>query len=408
MTLPIGERIRSLRKARGLTQEQLADRLGVSFQSVSRWESCATYPDMELLPAIAAYFGVTTDSLLGVPETKKEEEAARLLDELSVLSRDAQPDMERAVEIIRILRREHLESEHFWRFWLDVRLSFYRRAEILPQIRRTVDRILESTLDRYAKNLAIEAFAKVEDEDKVGAFLDQYSADEWMTKKKLLYNRYLCFGPAENAEVLRKEFLFSAVTKLTGNTSLWRYDQNRIEPTRDGNRIGLRLLHGVSGIAPTKEHPITGGNVDFFAEEYLITGTREAMFLCAEERFAEAIGVLEDVAWLLASVTRLPCPGKLGSASPYLAGMEWEIRADYLETDYTMANGGGTERIVNIRHPSLGDYCVIPSQYYEMLTLTEDCRWYTQFIELFAPLRQEPAYQAICDRVRACMEIRPE
>lgn len=246
MTLPIGERIRSLRKARGLTQEQLADRLGVSFQSVSRWESCATYPDMELLPAIAAYFGVTTDSLLGVPETKKEEEAARLLDELSVLSRDAQPDMERAVEIIRILRREHLESEHFWRFWLDVRLSFYRRAEILPQIRRTVDRILESTLDRYAKNLAIEAFAKVEDEDKVGAFLDQYSADEWMTKKKLLYNRYLCFGPAENAEVLRKEFLFSAVTKLTGNTSLWRTIRTELSQ----RATGIGLVCGCCTVCP--------------------------------------------------------------------------------------------------------------------------------------------------------------
>ena len=42
MTLPIGERIRALRKERGLTQEQLADRLGVSFQSISRWESSAT------------------------------------------------------------------------------------------------------------------------------------------------------------------------------------------------------------------------------------------------------------------------------------------------------------------------------------------------------------------------------
>lgn len=407
MTLPIGERIRALRKERGLTQEQLADRLGVSFQSISRWELSATYPDMELLPAIAAYFGVTTDFLLGVPETKKEEEAVRLFDELSALSRSGNPDTERATEIIRLLRREHLESEHFWRFWLDVRLSFYRRAEILPQLRRTVERILESTLDRDAKNMAIEAFAKVEDEDKVGAFLDRYSADEWMTKKNLLYNRYLCFGPVENAEALRKEFLFTAVTKLTGNTSLWRYDRDKIEPTRDGNRIGLRLLHGVSGTEPTKEHPITGGRVDFFAEEYLITGMREAMFLCAEDHFVDALTVLDDVAWLLASVMRLPCPGKLGSPSPYLSGMEWEVRADYLETDYTLANGGGTERIVNIRHSSLGDYCVIPSQYYEMLTLTEDCRWYTQFIGLFAPLRQDPAYQAICDRVRACMKIRP-
>ena len=58
MTLRIAENIRRLRQERGLTQGQLAERLGVSYQAVSRWENETTYPDIELLPAIASLFGI--------------------------------------------------------------------------------------------------------------------------------------------------------------------------------------------------------------------------------------------------------------------------------------------------------------------------------------------------------------
>lgn len=68
MKLNIGETIKRLRKERDITQEELADVLGVSYQSVSRWECGMCYPDMELLPVISDFFGVTADKLLGVDE----------------------------------------------------------------------------------------------------------------------------------------------------------------------------------------------------------------------------------------------------------------------------------------------------------------------------------------------------
>ncbi len=68
MKLNLGENIRTCRRRMDLTQEQLAERLGVSFQSVSRWENGSTYPDMELLPILAGVFGVTVDHLLGCTE----------------------------------------------------------------------------------------------------------------------------------------------------------------------------------------------------------------------------------------------------------------------------------------------------------------------------------------------------
>ena len=63
MNMRLGDKIRTLRKLRGISQEVLAQYLGVSYQSVSKWENGATMPDVCLIPAIASFFEVSTDEL---------------------------------------------------------------------------------------------------------------------------------------------------------------------------------------------------------------------------------------------------------------------------------------------------------------------------------------------------------
>jgi len=58
------DRIQQLRKARGISQEELAEQMGVSRQSVSKWESGQSVPDVDKVIALAALFGVPTDYLL--------------------------------------------------------------------------------------------------------------------------------------------------------------------------------------------------------------------------------------------------------------------------------------------------------------------------------------------------------
>ena len=70
MKIRFGEILKDLRRKKDITQEELADILGVTSQSVSRWEKGVCYPDMELLPAIANYFNVTVDDLLGMNEIR--------------------------------------------------------------------------------------------------------------------------------------------------------------------------------------------------------------------------------------------------------------------------------------------------------------------------------------------------
>jgi len=72
----LSDRIQYLRKARGISQEGLADQLGVSRQAVSKWESEQSMPDLDKIISMSDYFAVTTDYLLkGIePVVQKEEE----------------------------------------------------------------------------------------------------------------------------------------------------------------------------------------------------------------------------------------------------------------------------------------------------------------------------------------------
>ncbi len=69
--MTFGENLKALRNSRSVSQRELADELGFSFQNVSKWERNESLPDIETLVAIAKYFSTTTDALLGVvPEEK--------------------------------------------------------------------------------------------------------------------------------------------------------------------------------------------------------------------------------------------------------------------------------------------------------------------------------------------------
>lgn len=72
--MDFSEKILSLRKSRGLTQEQLAEKLNVSRQSVSKWESGQAIPELETIVALCRVFDITTDYLLKPSE----------MDELSI------------------------------------------------------------------------------------------------------------------------------------------------------------------------------------------------------------------------------------------------------------------------------------------------------------------------------------
>ncbi|NLV20791.1 MAG: helix-turn-helix transcriptional regulator [Syntrophomonadaceae bacterium] len=101
--LNIGRIITQKRKEKGITQEKLAEYIGVSKASVSKWESGQSYPDILLLPELATYFNVTVDELLGYSPQLNSEDIKKLYNQLShaFASRPFDEVMERCNQVIR-------------------------------------------------------------------------------------------------------------------------------------------------------------------------------------------------------------------------------------------------------------------------------------------------------------------
>ncbi|MBQ1862239.1 MAG: helix-turn-helix transcriptional regulator, partial [Clostridia bacterium] len=74
----IAEKLVELRNARGVTQEDVAQSLSISNKTVSKWENGASTPDLSILVELSKYYGVTTDTLLGLSEDKKQSTAEEI------------------------------------------------------------------------------------------------------------------------------------------------------------------------------------------------------------------------------------------------------------------------------------------------------------------------------------------
>ena len=77
MEQTLGKRIVSQRKRLGLTQDQLAEQLGITAQAVSKWENDQSCPDITILPKLAQIFGITVDQLLGVEVPPAQQEVPK-------------------------------------------------------------------------------------------------------------------------------------------------------------------------------------------------------------------------------------------------------------------------------------------------------------------------------------------
>lgn len=77
--MELGNQIKALRQRKGITQEALAEHLGVTAQAVSKWERNSASPDITLLPALSAYFGVTIDELFALSDDIRMERIQNML-----------------------------------------------------------------------------------------------------------------------------------------------------------------------------------------------------------------------------------------------------------------------------------------------------------------------------------------
>lgn len=173
----IGSVIKKLRRERDITQEKFAEYLNISAQAVSRWENGAAYPDITMIPAIARFFEVSTDLLLGVDAENREAEIQAILDEYNRL--DASGEQKKRFDLMKKAKDDYpgefrILEKYAWEL-IASPYELFGKTEMTPNEIRAVNeeviaickRILEDcTIDevRYSTlNLASMAYMELDD-----------------------------------------------------------------------------------------------------------------------------------------------------------------------------------------------------------------------------------------------------
>lgn len=195
MRLLIGENLKKLRKEKGVTQEQLSEILGVSCQSVSRWELGTCYPDLELLPIISNYFGVSIDNLLSNDDAAIEADRQTFIEEKAKLPFAS----EEYIEYIKSYCKKYPKDDYY-AWCLSYSLSCYissggeKSEEYLPLITETVKSLLGT---QYRESAIMYMVRACRDED-LETWLKMCPYHSEFNARGCLVDRYIARYDNEN------------------------------------------------------------------------------------------------------------------------------------------------------------------------------------------------------------------
>jgi transcriptional regulator with XRE-family HTH domain len=212
----IGAFIAARRKEKGLTQEELADYLGVSKPAVSKWESGQSYPDIMLLPLLASYFNASIDELIGYEAQMTKADIRKLYERLSAAFA-AEPFESVHEEIREFVRKYH----SCWNLLYALALLLINNAmlaggpEKMPEILQEASELLEciekesgdAKLAKDAVSLRAYCSLALNEPAAVIDLLDDF--DEPQTSPELLLAKaYAMKGDADRAKGILQRFVY--------------------------------------------------------------------------------------------------------------------------------------------------------------------------------------------------------
>ncbi len=298
MKLNIGQNLRNLRRAADMTQDELAEKLGVAFQTVSRWENGGSYPDIEFLPIIAGIFDVTVDHLLGTDQEKKRRQLDEIVRRLQNSVRARPKEDDTVIEILRELRRDmRLYADCIaWMHSVWLTLRWYQ-GNASPELLEEV-RLFHQEYCLYAPSMEdlwwpAWAMTVIEDDEHLTEHLKKYCTEKKFTVEELLLDRYSLRGEEENISRAEEICRYTTLRKLfEDNPSLTVNDRGMTE-------YSIAVLHLLNGVTPAPEHPVSGdGKPDLWIDIRVRLGWRLAEILLDREDIDAALTVLSDVTGL--------------------------------------------------------------------------------------------------------------
>ena len=427
MKLNIGENIRKYRKQMEMTQEQLAEQLGTSVQSVSRWESGGGYPDMELLPELARVFGVSVNELFESAEQNLTEEKMRK--QFVALCREENPPAEKIAEQLRRIRMmlpKDAPAIAGFLFNIHPKKIGYS-SEILQELRLILE-LSEKQGDTANTNRLLRTLAKYENEDHFRILLherfnvemaeplnstvlrmDRAEAKRDMEQYRM--SRQLLWGEYLRLLLQHREMSF-AEYRPDGQYNCDDLSQTDIMYAASCSERKLQLLHAFNGVQAEEKYPLSGnGAEDMWTPERVKIGLRYAAQLAALGKQEQALTVLEDMAGLIEQSCTFPAGTSVSEAGfyanqyPHVAVLS-PLMPDTVAYKKPMpmptsvlymykipANDG--QRISGMVRPGI-DINVLTGK---AAVPTDSFR--SSWLD---PIRDHPRYKAVVERIEACRD----
>lgn len=323
MKLYISQNIKKLRQSRSLTQEELAERLGVSYQSVSRWETGLSYPDIELIPEIAAFFEVSTDVLMGVEKATAEQ---NLASDLKKVRMDVFDTKE---ERLAFLKEMHRKYPHDAETLIHLIYALSCFPEYSEEMQKKIRQYLcHPHAEKVYMDKAVRLLIASEEESAIPELLNHYAAEEDMSRAALLKycarnkNDWTAYKKYKQMDHLHKIYGVLNDIYPCSCPPCFIYNDNKIE---NSAKRALALINLMTDT--TEGSVIIGdGEPDLWYGHRLVYGYQLAGSAAVAGRKEEALDTLEAVVSLAEKFYSMPEGSVLTYRTPELSELQETFR----------------------------------------------------------------------------------
>ena len=380
MKLNFAENIRKLRRENGLTQEQLAEKVGVSFQTVSRWETGVVYPDIELLPALAELFETRVDELIGCTKNDKDKILEKRWEEYEKLT-----VAEEEYAYLKEMKRDF--PKEYYIPYLMMKIMYNEKIHT-DELCAVFEDFSALCTDKFYIDEAQDMYISLEEESAAIRFIQASGISE-SDASKYLQNRYRYRKERKKQDLYRQLNLIESIKNICHN-QIRKCNPISAENSLWGNIKSLELINLICGKAG--EDLITGGkdNLDLWWTERVYfgfgvgaaraaTGNKEGAY----EAIEASIGIIEKIA-------ALPEGAELTFGSPIIDRITGKLKISTVVNGYTCHGFlfyDGEER--------LDGKLVTDCLEMKVHILSERKGW-----EWFDSIREEERYKALAERLK--------
>ena len=227
--MSIGSTIKQLRRKKDITQEQLADYLGITSRAVSQWECDRTTPDISLIPALCHIFNISSDVLLGIDIEKNNAVIQNYLDEAQTALHNGMFD--KNIEILREANQKFPKSYKIMSRLADALLTVYVRSENkdYQEVFDLCNRILANCTDSVVRNEAVETLGIAY--GHAGRKENMLQLAKEMPHSHNSYERFMLYRWKGDADFPRlQEYVFYLINQLIQSIdclSRYRHDDDQ-------------------------------------------------------------------------------------------------------------------------------------------------------------------------------------